>query len=499
MVSRDRRIRGPKHETICMCGIIGIIGKETAINSIYPALIALQHRGQDAAGAATFEQGFHVKKGMGLVTNVFSAKHLQRLRGQVGIGHVRYPTVGSGAAEDAQPFIATTPFGIALAHNGNIVNYFTLREELTDKEFRYLDSQCDAEVILNLLSVELMKNRPLDFRSDTLFRALRRVYRRLTGSYAVVAVIANKGLLAFRDTRGIKPLVIGKSRTCMGFASESVALDLLGCRDIIDVEPGEAYFIDMQGTVHHKQIVKPTRGSRAACIFEYVYFARPDSVIDGIGVYDARLRLGAELGAECVKQRLAPDVVIPVPDTARGSAQIVAEKLGIKYREGLIKNRYIHRTFIMPTQEERMAAVRLKLNPIRSVIQGKDILLVDDSIVRGNTAREIIGLVRAAGARSVMYAAYAPPLRYPCVYGIDMQTRGEFIAQEKSIEEIRTAIGADRLIYQTADGLVRAVEVEKKGFCTACFTGEYPTEVPSRLMEQIERDRMRCQTESRVP
>jgi len=480
-----------------MCGIIGITGKDTAINSIYPALIALQHRGQDAAGAATFENGFHVKKGMGLVTNVFSQKHLQRLRGPVGIGHVRYPTVGSGAAEDAQPFIATTPFGIALAHNGNIVNYFTLRESLVDKEFRYLDSQCDAEVILNLLSVELMKNRPLDFFPDTLFKALRRVYRRLTGSFAVVAVIANRGLLAFRDSRGIKPLVFGKSKPCMCFASESVALDLLGCSDIIDVQPGEAYFIDMQGSIHQKQIVKPARGSRAACIFEYVYFARPDSVIDGIGVYEARLRLGAELGAECAGQHITPDVVIPVPDTARGSAQIVAEKLGVKYREGLIKNRYIHRTFIMPTQAERMAAVRLKLNPIRSVIRGKNILLVDDSIVRGNTAREIIGLVRSAGARSVLYAAYAPPLRYPCVYGIDMQTRGEFIAQEKSVDEIRTAIGADRLVYQTIEGLIRAVEVEKKGFCTACFTGVYPTEVPTRLLERIERDRTRERNHSR--
>lgn len=494
MVFRDHRIHGTKDQVLCMCGIIGIISKDTAINSIYPALIALQHRGQDAAGAATFANGFHVKKGMGLVTNVFSQKHLQRLRGSVGIGHVRYPTVGSGAAEDAQPFIATTPFGIALAHNGNIVNYFTLRESLVDKEFRYLDSQCDAEVILNLLSVELMKNRPFDFSPDTLFKTLHRVYRRLTGSFAVAAVIANKGLLAFRDSRGIKPLVFGKSKTCLCFASESVALDLLGCSDIIDVEPGEAYFIDMQGTIHQKQIVKPARGSRAACIFEYVYFARPDSVIDGIGVYEARLRLGAELGAECVKQRITPDVVIPVPDTARGSAQIVAEKLGVKYREGLIKNRYIHRTFIMPTQAERMAAVRLKLNPIRSVIQGKNILLVDDSIVRGNTAREIIGLVRSAGARSILYAAYAPPLRYPCVYGIDMQTRGEFIAQEKSVEEIRTAIGADRLVYQTVDGLIRAVEVEKKGFCTACFTGVYPTDVPPHILQRIEQDRSSCRS-----
>lgn len=479
-----------------MCGIVGIISKNSAITSIYPALIALQHRGQDAAGAATYENGFHVKKGMGLVANVFSQKHLQRLQGPIGIGHVRYPTVGSGAAEDAQPFIATTPFGIALAHNGNIVNYFMLREKLIQKEFRYLDSHCDAEVILNLLSIELMKGQPRDFQPDALFRALRRVYRRLTGSYAVVAVIANKGLLAFRDSQGIKPLIFGKNKDCLCFASESVALDLLGCRDAVDVAPGQAYFIDMQGLVHQKQIVKPVRGSRAACIFEYVYFARPDSIIDTIGVYEARLRLGAQLGEECVRQQIKPDVIIPVPDTARGSAQIVAEKLGVKYREGLIKNRYIHRTFIMPTQAERMAAVRIKLNPIRSEIQGKRVLLVDDSIVRGNTAREIIGLVRDAGARSVMYAVFAPPLRYPCVYGIDMQTRGEFIAQKRSIEEIRKAIDADRLVYQTVEGLVRAVEKGKKGFCTACFTGTYPTDVPAQVLDQIEQDRTSCRSPS---
>ncbi len=480
---------------LTMCGIIGIISTDPAINSIYPALIALQHRGQDAAGAATYQDGFHVKKGMGLVTNVFSQKHLQRMRGSVGIGHVRYPTVGSGAAEDAQPFIATTPFGIALAHNGNIVNYFLLRERLIEREFRYLDSACDAEVILNLLSIELMKRHPKDFQPDMVFKALRPVYRQLTGSYAVVAVIANKGLLAFRDSRGIKPLVFGRNTQCMCFASESVALDLLGCSEIVDVEPGQAYFIDMKGSVHHHQIVKPARGSRAACIFEYVYFARPDSIIDGIGVYEARLRLGAELGAECARQNIQPDVVIPVPDTARGSAQIVAEKLGVKYREGLIKNRYIHRTFIMPTQAERMAAVRIKLNTIRSEIQGKKVLLVDDSIVRGNTAREIIRLVRDTGASSVLYAVYAPPLRYPCVYGIDMQTRGEFIAREKSIEAIQSEIGADRLIYQTVEGLVTGVETGKRGFCTACFTGAYPTDVPQQLLERIEQDRRSCASE----
>jgi len=470
-----------------MCGIVAIVGKEEAMGKIYPALMALQHRGQDSAGAVTFEQGFQIKKGKGLVVNVFNPKNIGRLKGKIGIGHVRYPTIGSGVAEDAQPFIITTPYGIALAHNGNLVNYFDLRKNLIENDLRYFNSNCDAEIILNLLSIELTKMNSKNLKPEKLFKALSKVYKKLMGSFSVVSIIAKKGLLAFRDKNGIKPLTFGKNGKSYCFASESVALDLLGYTHIMDVNPGEAIFIDNQGICHKKQIMK---GHKATCIFEYVYFARPDSIIDGIGVYEARLRLGEKLGEECLKKKIKPDVVIPVPDTARASAQVAAEVLGIRYREGLIKNRYIHRTFIMPTQSERIEAVKLKLNPIKSEIKNKKLLLIDDSIVRGNTAKEIIGLLRNFGAEEIYYGSYSPPLRFPCVYGIDMQTRGEFIAREKQVEDIRKLIGADILIYQTQKGLIDAVGSGSKGFCSACFTGSYPTEIPPSLLKRIEADRM---------
>lgn len=470
-----------------MCGIVGIIGKDQAIDRIYPALIALQHRGQDAAGAVTFNQGFHIKKGNGLVLNVFSQKNLERLKGNIGIGHVRYPTVGAGVAEDAQPFVITIPYGVALSHNGNLVNFFDLKKDITTNDFRYLNSNCDAEVILNILSIELTKMNLRNFESEGLFKALARTYKKLIGSFAVVSIIANRGLLAFRDKNGIKPLVFGRDENSYCFASESVALDLLGYKNFTDVKPGEAVFIDKQGEFFKKQVAK---GRKATCIFEYVYFARPDSILDGIGVYEARLRLGEELGKECLKHKIEPDVVIPVPDTARGSAKMIAEIIGVKYREGLIRNRYIQRTFIIRTQSERIKAVKLKFNPIRSEITGKKILLVDDSIVRGNTSREIIALLRSFGAKEIYYAVYSPPLKFPCVYGIDMQTKGEFIARNKSTDEIKKSINADRLIYQTIEGLTKGVGGDGKGFCTACFTGSYPTKIPPLLLERIEADRM---------
>jgi amidophosphoribosyltransferase len=470
-----------------MCGVIGLTGQERAIDRIFPGLLALQHRGQDAAGVATFDHGFQLKKGNGLVFNVFNAKNIERLNGNTGIGHVRYPTVGAGSAEDAQPFIITTPYGIALAHNGNLVNFFELKKDLIENELRYLNSNCDAEVILNVLSVELTRMDPRNLTPEKLFAALRKVYERLDGSYAVVSIIAKKGLLAFRDPKGIKPLAMGSNGSSYCIASESVALDLLGYQDITDVKPGQAVFIDGENNSHVDQIAT---SDAAACIFEYVYFARPDSIIDGIGVYEARLRLGEELGKVCKQEGMKPDVVMPIPDTARGAALMVADVLGVKHREGLIKNRYIQRTFIMPTQEKRIEAVRLKLNPIKPEISGKDVLLVDDSIVRGNTSREIISLVRSAGARKVYYALYSPPLRFPCVYGIDMQTKGDFIARNKSIEEIRRSINADTLVYQTEEGLIKGVGAGSRGFCTACFTGRYPTEIPRAVMDRIEADRM---------
>ncbi len=471
-----------------MCGIIGIIGKGRAIDYIYSGLIALQHRGQDAAGAVTYEQTFHLKKGQGLVTNVFNPKNIARLDGNIGIGHVRYPTVGPGGIEDAQPFVLTVPYGIALAHNGNLVNYFDLRKEIIENDLRYLNSNCDAEIILNILSIELSKMDLREFSPELLFGALKRVYEKLIGSFAVVCIIAGKGLLAFRDKNGIKPLVFAPNANGYTFASESVALDMLGYSEFKDVAPGEALFIDANKNLFSKKICE---GKKATCIFEYVYFSRPDSVIDGLGVYEARLRLGEELGKECLKFNIKPDVVVPVPDTARGSAQMVAEVLRVKHREGLIKNRYIHRTFIMPTQEKRIESVRMKLNVIKSEIKNKKVLLIDDSIVRGNTSREIIELIRGAGAKEVYYGVYSPPLKYPCVYGIDMQTKGEFIARNKSVEEIKKAIGADALIYQSLEGLIKGVGMGDTGFCTACFTGNYPTAISEKFLEKIEKDRIK--------
>lgn len=472
-----------------MCGIVGYIGKDRAIDKIYPALMTLQHRGQDSAGVATYEKGFHLKKGNGLVTAVFNNKNIERLKGTIGIGHVRYPTVGMGHEEDAQPFIITTPYGIAMAHNGNLVNYFNLKKQLITEDLRYFNSNCDVEVILNLLSILLLKLHMRQLDPTMLFKVLTRAYRWLLGSYAVVAIIADRGLLAFRDPHGIKPLIYGRNKHGYCFASESIALDLLGYRDMDDVAPGQAIFIDTQHRFYSKQITRVPQKKQAACIFEYVYFARPDSIIDTIGVYEARLRLGKELGIQIARNGVKPDVVIPVPDTARASAQMVAEVLNVKYREGLIKNRYIHRTFIMPTQAARIEAIRLKLNTIRSEIAGKNVLLVDDSIVRGNTSREIIALLKAGNARRVYFASYSPPLQFPCVYGIDMQTRGEFIARDRSIDQIRKDIGADALFYQTIEGLRKGVGQGARNYCTACFSGQYPTEIPPLLMEHIEAER----------
>lgn len=472
-----------------MCGIIGVYNRDQAIDDLYQGLLALQHRGQDAAGIVTFDEGLHLKKGNGLVQRVFNDKNLARLKGDIGIGHVRYPTVGAGMAEDAQPFIVNNPFGIALAHNGNLVNYLSLRQALTGERFRYINSDCDAEVILNVLADELSRENLRDFSPALLFRALKRMYEKLLGSYAAVVTIAGKGILAFRDPHGIKPLVFGSRGGDYAFASESVAFDLLGFNLVGDIGPGQAVFIDGNRKTHLADIEQK---KPAVCIFEYVYFARPDSVIDGIGVYEARLRLGEELGRECRRHGLKPDVVIPVPDTARGSAQMVAEVLGTTHREGLIKNRYIYRTFIMPTQHQRTVSIHLKLNPIKSEVAGKKVLVVDDSIVRGNTSREIVSLIRRAGAREVYFASYSPPLRSPCVYGIDMQTRGEFAARERNNEEIRQMVGCDRLVYQTVEGMVRAVGVGRDSFCTGCFTGQYPTEVPGEALEEIERSRAAC-------
>ncbi len=473
-----------------MCGIIGILGKGNVVLNLYQGLIALQHRGQDSAGVITYNGSFHLKKGMGLVFDVFKEKNLRRLLGHIGIGHVRYPTIGPGRSEDAQPFFVNAPYGIAMAHNGNVTNYFRLRRELAEKSLRTLNSYSDVEVILNLFADRLIHH--LKRKEATIFplivKGIKDLFQRVEGSYSCVGIIAQEGIFAFRDPKGIKPLLFGKRKDSYLFASESVCLDLLGYQLVRDVKPGEVIFIDEKRRVWTKEVVK---GELSPCIFEYVYFARPDSVIDGISVYEARLRLGRYLGEECRKAKIQPDVVIPVPDTARAAATTVAEILGVKMREGLMKNRYIQRTFIMPTQKVRRVSVRVKLNPIKSEIRGKRILLVDDSIVRGTTSKEIISLLRRCRPKEVYLAITCPPLRFPCVYGIDMMTRGEFIARRYSVEKVREMIGADELIYQSYDNLIEAVRGEEKErkFCTACFNGEYPTEIKEEDLRMMEKER----------
>jgi amidophosphoribosyltransferase len=481
-----------------MCGVIGLLTRREVGPDLVEGLLALQHRGQDSAGVLTSDGTFHLKKGNGTVGSVFNPKNLGRLTGNAGIGQVRYPTIGPGSAEDAQPFYVNHPFGIAMVHNGNVTNYSDLRRELMCDDFRQLTSFSDVEPLLNVFAEGLEQTNLRRFSPASVFKAIRGVFDRAHGAYSVVALIHGRGLLAFRDPFGIKPLVFSQQGNEFAFASESVAFDRLGFHGFTDVKAGEAIFVDFKGKVHRSQI-QP--GTPRPCIFEFVYFARPDSVIDGIEVYEARLRLGERLAYEVARQGLKPDVIVPVPDTARAAASSLASALGIELREGLIKNRYIARTFIMHGQDRRALSVRQKLNPVRSQVQGRDVLLVDDSIVRGTTSREIVQMVRDAGARKVFLAITAPPLRYPCVYGIDMMTRGEFVAKNRTIEQIRKVIGADALVYQTYQGLVEAVAGPQPGtrnsqpatrlFCTACFNGEYPTGVTKRYLAQMERERRR--------
>lgn len=474
-----------------MCGVIGIYAKYDVVNELYSGLIALQHRGQDSAGIVTYDTTFHLKKGNGLVNKVFNEKNLSRLKGKVGIGQTRYPTIGPGGVEDAQPFMVNAPFGIAMAHNGNVTNYTELREELTKKCFRQLTSYSDVEVILNVFADELSLLSLHNFSFDTLVKTVSGVFDRVEGSYAVIGMIANIGLFAFRDQYGIKPLCLGKKDGNYIVASETVTLDNLGYDFIRDVIPGEVIFIDNTRKLYSKII-----NSKDAhpCIFEWIYFARPDSVLDKIEVYEARLRLGEKLGKACLKAKIKPDVVIPIPDSGRGAALAISKILGVEQKEGLIKNYYIGRTFIMPNQSARKNSVRQKLNPVKSVIKGKNALLVDDSIVRGTTAKELVSIVRKAGAKKVYYAVTCPPLRYPCVYGIDMMTRGEFIAKNYDISEIQKMIGADALIYQNLEDMCQAIRNGKSNqkFCTACFTGDYPTGLKKADIIKLEKERIKA-------
>ena len=466
-----------------MCGIVGIVGREPVNQGIYDALTVLQHRGQDAAGIVTEDRGrLHMRKSNGLVRDVFQQRHMLRLKGNVGIGHVRYPTAGCSSSSEAQPFYVNSPFGICLGHNGNLTNAAELSELLVREDRRHLNTGSDSELLLNVFAHELasLSNGRLDVAD--IFRAVEAVHRRCRGGYAVVALIIGHGIVAFRDRHGIRPAVIGRRETRGGvehmIASESVALDALGFDLVRDVRPGEAVFIDHQGRLYTDPCGGPA--SYTPCLFEYVYFARPDSILDNISVYKSRLRMGEALAERITRQRPDHDidVVIPIPDTSRTSALQVAHRLGVKYREGFIKNRYIGRTFIMPGQALRRKSVRRKLNAIDLEFRGKNVLLVDDSIVRGTTSQQIIEMAREAGARRVYFASAAPPVRYPNVYGIDMPAASELIAHERNNAEICELIGADRLFYQELPDLLEAIRRGNpaiKGFDTSVFDGQYVT------------------------
>lgn len=481
-----------------MCGIVGIYGNYNVFKDLYQGLLAIQHRGQDSAGIITFDGRFHVKKGNGLVNDIFTADNLQRLRGNIGVGHTRYPTIGGGRGEDAQPFLVNSPFGIIMAHNGNVTNYAQLKKVLFDKYHRLLNSDNDVEAILNVFAQELIEQKPKKIKPQNIYDAVAGVFKKVKGSYSVVAYIAEQGMVAFRDPYGIKPLVYGKRNDGLlpsyAVASESVSLNLMNFSHIKNVEAGQVLFIDKNRQVHTRKIV---HCPHTPCLFEWVYFARPDSFIDNVNVYDCRVNLGRFLAGEIKKLNLKIDVVVPVPDSARDAAIEIARKLNLKYREALVKNRYIGRTFIMPADEKRKASVRQKLNPIASEFKGKNVLLVDDSIVRGNTSRAIIKLVRDCGAEKVYFASYSPPLRFPCVYGIDMQTKTEFVAQNSTFEQIAKKIGADKVIYQPLDSLKKAVSLGNKkltDFCGACFDGTYPTgDVTPDTLKAIETERKRIQ------
>lgn len=468
-----------------MCGILGIVAKSPANQLLYDGLLMLQHRGQDASGIVTAQGNtFHMHKGLGLVRDVFRTRNMRALSGNIGIGHVRYPTAGSAnSPAEAQPFYVNSPFGIVLSHNGNLTNAEQLNQELFKADLRHVNTNSDSEVLLNVLAHELQestKNCRLD--PETIFSAVTGVHKRCKGAYAVIAMIAGYGLLAFRDPCGIRPLVFGTAENTLGdeyiVASESVALDTLGFKLIRDVAPGEAIFIDEDGNFYNKQCA--TDFSLNPCIFEYVYLARPDSVIDGISVYETRLNMGEQL-AEKIKKtmhHLDIDVVIPIPDSSRPSALQLANHLGIDFREGFVKNRYVGRTFIMPGQQQRRKSVRQKLNAMNIEFRGKNVLLVDDSIVRGTTSREIVQMAREAGANKIFFASAAPPVRFPNVYGIDMPTRQELIATDRTSEQICEEIGADYLIFQDLEALTEAVSKVSpavKDFETSCFNGVYIT------------------------
>ena len=464
-----------------MCGIVGVVSHAPVNQLIYDALLLLQHRGQDAAGIVTEQnRKFFMHKAKGMVRDVFRTRDMRGLPGDSGLGQVRYPTAGNAySEEEAQPFYVNAPFGITLVHNGNLTNAQALKQELFQSDHRHINTDSDSEVLLNVLAHELERvSRGITLKPADVFEAVRGVHQRVRGSYAVVALIAGHGMLAFRDPFGIRPLCVGQGAGGVMVASESVALEGTGFELLRDVQPGEALFVPHDGSLHFQLCAEHT--SHNPCIFEYVYLARPDSVLDGISVYQARLNLGKTL-AKRVVSTVPPteiDVVIPIPESSRPSAMELAKLLGLPYREGFVKNRYVGRTFIMPGQGVRKKSVRQKLNVIASEFKGRNVLLVDDSIVRGTTSREIVQMARDAGARRVYLASAAPPVRYPNVYGIDMPTPSELVAHDRTVDEVRASIGCDALIYQDVDAMKRAIgsiNPAISGFDASCFDGVYVT------------------------
>ena len=465
-----------------MCGVVGLVSKNEVSPSIYEALTVIQHRGQDAAGIATLEEGrLHTRKQIGLVRDVFREKHINELRGQIGIGHVRYPTAGGASREFSQPLYVNSPYGISISHNGNLVNAEQLTKELYKDNYRHLNTSSDSEVILNVFAHELQQASSFNPTPEQIFKAVEKTHLRLQGAYSVLLMISGVGLVGIRDPKGIRPLILGKKdNDLIGsdymIASESPALSALEFEIEGDLKPGEAVFITLDGEIHRK--VCHSKPSKNPCIFEYVYLARPDAVIDGISVMRSRLRMGQKLGKKILETYPDHDIdaVIPIPESSTSSAIEVAKTLNVNYREGFVKNRYIGRTFIMPKQELRKKSVRRKLNPIPFEFKDKNVLLVDDSIVRGTTSREIVEMARSVGAKKVYFASAAPPVRYQNVYGIDMAATAELIAHQRSEEQIADFIGADWLIYQDLDDLIESAKEGNpkiSNFETSVFDGDY--------------------------
>lgn len=482
-----------------MCGIVGIAGKSPVNQELYDALTMLQHRGQDAAGIVTFHEGrLFLRKDNGMVRDVFHTRHMLRLVGNFGIGHVRYPTAGSSSSAEAQPFYVNSPYGLTLAHNGNLTNSHDIAKDLFKSDLRHINTDSDSEVLLNVFAHELQELGQLQPTEKEVFAAVAAVHKRCKGAYAVVAMITGYGLLGFRDPNGIRPIVYGERNTPKGkeyiIASESVAITSLGYTVVRDLAPGEAIFINSEGELFTHQCVENPK--LTPCIFEYVYFARPDSRMDNVSVYKSRLRMGEKLAAKISREwgeDHGIDVVIPIPDTSRTAALELANNLNVKYREGFMKNRYIGRTFIMPGQSQRKKSVRQKLSPVDLEFKDKNVLLVDDSIVRGTTCREIIQMARDVGARKVYFASAAPPVRYPNVYGIDMPAKHELIAHGNTVEEICALIGADGLIFQDLDDLIacaREGNPELNAFDCSVFTGEYVTgDIDDAYLQRLEQSR----------